>query len=286
MEQLLARPALNYRYPVVSPSARLRMESAAPYGSRYGRESAAPSRLQRLALAGLATSTQQYVAAGAGAASGGAQIAVSPTVGGKVIGAGGIIASAAPLAGPAAPVVAIAGAVVAAVGTIMQFLHLGDGCGQSCILTSNWANDAETNIRALVNAYFSQPAPRLTTSRDAALRAFDAIWNQLAQACAQVKGPAGTNCTGDRQSGSCHFHQTGDSPWPGGPKVGECWNWFSAYRDPIAHDPDVVTPDPLDPSGGSLFPSGSGGGLTLGNLDSKTVLLIGGALLLIGAMGN
>jgi hypothetical protein len=29
--------------------------------------------------------------------------------------------------------------------------------------------------------------------------------------------------------------------YPGEPQVGQCWNWFNGYLDPIVNDPDVAT---------------------------------------------
>ncbi len=287
MQQTLRRASLGYAYPV-SPSL-YRGARTLP-GDSYAHEwPLSPTRGRIARLQGLGATTAQEIGAGAGAAAGVAQIIMSSTVGGKVSGAGSVILSSAPLAGPYAPAVAIAGAVVMAAGQIMTFLHIGDGCGQSCILTSEWADKAETLLRANIDAYFSSTV-RLTTSRDEALRGFDMIWGQLAQACGQVHSAAGVNCTGDRQAGACHYHQTGESPWPGGPKLGECWNWFAAYRDPIAHDTQAITPEALaaqlqtqaDVTNGTS----TGAGI-LGGLDSKTMLMLAGvALVALGAMGD
>jgi hypothetical protein len=187
-------------------------------------------------------------AAGQGAAAGAIQIATSPTVGGKISGAGGMILSAAPFAGPAAPIVAIAGAVVTVAGQIIAMVGWGDGCGKNCILTSDWANKAEALLKQNIDAYFSSSVRNVSTQQTA-LAGFDAIWNQLATACGQANlGGAGQRCTGDRERGACKWKQTGESPWPGGPAIGDCWNWFSAYRDPIANDTGVVPDSAIDTS--------------------------------------
>lgn len=223
-------------------------------------------------------SAQQVVGAGQGAAAGAMQIAGSPTVGGKISGAGGMIMAASPFAGPAAPVLAIVGAVVSVAGQIVAFVGLGDGCGKSCILTSDWANKAEALLRQNIDAYFSSSVRNVSTQQTA-LAAFDAIWGQLAAACGnEALGGAGKRCTGDRERGACKWKQTGESPWPGGPKLGECWNWFLAYRDPIANDVGVV-PDSMIDMGNvgaavdSLFGSGSASSL-------MPLLLIGGLIYL------
>lgn len=200
---------------------------------------------------GLGVTAAQATGAGQGAAVGAVQIATSPTVGGKISGAGGMILSAAPFAGPAAPIVAIAGAVVSVAGQIIALVGWGDGCGKNCILTSDWANKAEALLRQNIDAYFNSPV-RNKSTQETALAGFDAIWAQLAAACGQQQlGGAGQRCTGDRERGACKWKQTGQSPWPGGPKLGECWNWFSAYRDPIANDPNVVPDSSLDLSSAS-----------------------------------
>lgn len=285
MQQLRSRAALNYRWPYQS---QRRTDTPYPSVNTYGWEPS-PIRTLRVPLQGLnglGATTAQTIGAGSGIAAGAAGLFQSHTVGGKIASAGGMIISSAPLAGPYAPAVAIAGAVVALSGQIMTFLHIGDGCGESCVLTSDWANQAETLLRQNISAYFAAPAPRLTTSKEEALRGFDKIWGQLASACQKVGGGAGHNCIADREAGACHYHQTADSPWPGGPKVGECWNWASAYRDPIANDSQVITPEELDRLSADSSTGGAGGGVG-SFLDSKnSLLLIGGALLLVGVMGG
>lgn len=209
------------------------------------------------------------------------QIVGSQTVGGKISGAGTMIMSTAPfLPPPANAVVLVVGALVTIGGKIVAFVGLGDGCGQNCILTTKWANDAEVLLRQNIDAYFSSPV-RNETSRTVALGGFDAIWNQLAKACGQSSlGGAGIRCTGDRERGACHFHQTGESPWPGGPKLGDCWNWFSAYRDPIANDVGVVPDSMIDTSSvGAAVDSIFG---TSGSASSILPLLLIGGLIYVG----
>lgn len=225
-------------------------------------------------------SAAQTAGAGQGAASGALQILGSKTVGGKIAGGGTMIMSAAPFAGVAAPVVLIVGAVVTVAGKIIEFVGWGDGCGENCILTTKWANEAEGLLRQNIDAYFSSPV-RNESTRQAALGGFDAIWAQLAKACGQSSlGGAGIRCTGDRERGACKWKQTGESPWPGGPVKGECWNWFLAYRDPIANDVDVV-PDSMIDMGtiGSAVDSIFG---TSGASSSILPLLLIGGLIYVG----
>lgn len=225
-------------------------------------------------MRGLGVTTAQGTQAGAGAASGALEIFSAPTVGGKIAGGGMMVLSAAPFAGPAAPIVAIVGTVIVVAGRIISYVGWGDGCGKTCILTSGWANDAEALLRQNIEAYFASPV-RNKATQDAALGGFDAIWGQLAAACGEQKD---TNCTGDRQAGACKWKQTGNSPWPGGPSTGECWNWFAAYRDPIAHDVGVVPDSMIDMGSVSAAVDSVFGGASGMNL--LPLLLIGGLVIL------
>jgi hypothetical protein len=137
--------------------------------------------------------------------------------------------------------VPIIGAAIAGITILATVLIKNSGCGQTCIETSSWANQAEPLLRQNITAYFGVAAPRTQSQQNAALANFDAIWARLAQMCGDPStGNAGKRCISDRQSGGCTWKATADSPWPGGPPAGSCWNWFNAYRDPIANDPNVV----------------------------------------------
>jgi hypothetical protein len=170
---------------------------------------------------------------------------------GQIVGAVGSTASPVVTAA-AAPAVATALGISASVavplvgvafaGVLMgieAILH--SGCGQACVVTSDWANQAEPLLRQNIDTYFRLPM-RTQSDQQSALRMFDAVWSGLVQRCSQPGlSTAGRNCIADRQAGACKWHATADSPWPGGPKQGECWNWFNAYRDPIANDTGVVS---------------------------------------------
>jgi hypothetical protein len=115
------------------------------------------------------------------------------------------------------------------------------GCGQACVVTSEWANEAEGYLRQNIGQYFGLSV-RTRSDQQSALNIFDAIWNGLVQRCSQPGlSTAGKNCIADREGGACKWHATADSPWPGGPVLGACWNWRNAYRDPIANDAGVVS---------------------------------------------
>jgi hypothetical protein len=138
--------------------------------------------------------------------------------------------------------VPIIGAAIAGV-TLLAITLLRSGCGQTCVVTSQWANQAEAALQENIRAYFSN-STRTRSMQNAALANFDVLWAKLSELCGQPGlGQAGVNCIADRQRGACKWHQTADSPllgYPGQPQPGACWNWFSGYRDPIANDPAVI----------------------------------------------
>lgn len=159
-------------------------------------------------------SAQQGVALGAAGASSGAAIAAA---------AGLIPAAAVPFIGPA-----IAGAAL-----LISYLVKQSGCGQTCIQTSSWANQVGQALSDNLHAYLDQPV-RTRSSQQVALANFDSAWARLKELCGDPQwGDAGKRCISDRQAGAC--------VWKGAD--GQCWNWFSGFRDPIANDPNVV-PDP------------------------------------------
>lgn len=155
---------------------------------------------------------------------------------------------------------------------------MNSGCGQTCVVTSQWANQAAPLLEQNITTYFQNPN-RTIADQQSALNMFDAVWAGLVQRCSQSGlGTAGQNCISDRQAGACKWHQTGNPEFPGQPTTGQCWNWFNSYRDPIAQDvpPGVVS------SGVSPILTTLESGLS-GN--TGTVLLIAGvALVVFGSM--
>jgi|SRR5919108_900227 hypothetical protein len=132
-----------------------------------------------------------------------------------------IAAAAVPFIGPA-----LAGATL-----LISALIKNSGCGQTCVITSQWANQAADALTQNLNAYFALPAPRARSAQQLALKNFEQIWQALVQQCSQPNlGDAGKRCISDRQQGACEWK--GDD--------GKCFNWFIGFRDPIANDPQVV----------------------------------------------
>ena len=179
---------------------------------------------------------------------------------------------------------AIAGPIGAIVGILIPLLaKIFSGCGSSCVLTSNAANQVETVLQQNLAAYLA--SGRTKTEQAAALANFDYAWSQLEQFCGNPQfGSAGTRCTTDRESGSCKWKKPGavysGCSWTPGGTVGSgnCWNWFTGYRDPIANDPCVVA----DTAGSLLTSAGSTISSAVSSLETvipSNLLLIGGLIL-------
>lgn len=154
-------------------------------------------------------------------------------------GVGFLPAAAAPAiagSGPAAPFVAAA--LIAAPFVINLIKGMAQGCGQTCELTADAANQIEAKLKENLQAY--QASGHSRAEQAAALKVFDAYWQTLAQYCGRPEfqsTKAGRNCIADRQAGACK--------WRG--SDGQCWNWFIGYREPIANDPRVIS----SPAGGA-----------------------------------
>jgi hypothetical protein len=159
----------------------------------------------------------------------------------------------------AASAVPIIGAAIAAVTLIIVEIIANSGCGQTCIETSQWANQAEQGLIQNIQAYFGN-TPRYQSQQALALANFDAIWAQLQAICGGAgTGDAGKRCITDRQRGACTWQQSSTSAllgYPGEPQTG-CWNWFNGYRDPIANDPDVQPDDSVSTVAAALSSGGS-----------------------------
>lgn len=125
------------------------------------------------------------------------------------------------------------------------------GCGQTCVLSSDVANQIGALLQQNLETYLNSPVHTKTLQAQA-LQNFDQLWQALVSKCGQIGGQGGTNCVADRQVGACHWktspggwnqdaggnwHYTAPGPSGSGP---DCWNWFVGQRDPIANDPTVV----------------------------------------------
>lgn len=147
----------------------------------------------------------------------------------------------------------VVGAAIAALVTVgIAIANCFKGCGQTCVLATQYANQADTILAQNVDAYTSSPL-RYASMQAAALNTFDTTWTALQQACGQAQlGTAGQNCITDRQRGSCKWKASQGgwnsdgsyTKWGAAGSGTACWNWFIGMRDPIANDP-FVQPDPM-----------------------------------------
>jgi len=188
----------------------------------------------------------------------------------------------------AAQSIPIIGAAIAGVMIGITTI-LNSGCGQTCIETSQWANQAAALLEQNIQAYFGNPAPRTAEQQAQALANFDAIWQKLVQLCSAAGlGSAGQRCISDRQAGACTWKQTGNPEFPGQPTTGQCWNWFNSYRDPIAADPAIVTSVTVNGPGAAAGSGTGSSGLptSIDGIDLSTIALVGGAGLLILAIAG
>ncbi len=194
----------------------------------------------------------------------------------------GFIMAAAPAAaasGPAAPFVLAASAAATLIKPLFSKLkNIGRGCGQSCVLTADAANEIERLLQANLNGYMQ--SGRTRSEQRAALAYFDEVWQSLVEFCSQPQfqsTKAGRNCIDDRKAGACKWR--GDD--------GQCWNWFIGYRDPIADDPDI-RPDPTvtQTVASDLSNIFGGIGLNTEGKDMSGLLLLGGALVLVYAVSQ
>jgi hypothetical protein len=215
---------------------------------------------------GTATQTAQEVQIGGSVAASGASAILGSIAasGGGVLGLTGAALSAA---------IPIVGAALAAATLVVQYLVANSGCGQTCIETSSWANQAAAALQKVMDAYFALPAPRTQSQQALAIANFNTIWAQLQQACGQPgTGNAGVKCISDRQAGACTWKQAYAPVYPGEPNIGECWNWFNGYLGPIQADP--VVPDTVTSDVSSLATSVSGDIASIFGTSSALPLLI------------
>jgi hypothetical protein len=148
---------------------------------------------------------------------------------GLVSTAGTIATGALAIAGATAAI-PIVGPAVAAVTLALSLILGGGKSGQEKVASTHIVDDLELNpqygLKANLAAY--QAGPHTKTSQAVAAVNFDQVWTYLisAKACGDPGlEDAGHNCIADRQRGGK-------------------FDWFAAYRDPIANDPTVQDDPP------------------------------------------
>lgn len=125
--------------------------------------------------------------------------------------------------------------------------------GRQKVAATQIVDELEPMLQRNVEAYFE--GPRTRTSQAVALKNFDDAWAWLTSSagCGNPElDKAGRACITDRS--------------PGGR-----WDWFSYYRDPIAHDPDVRQDSAVE----SMF------GLDPGSPEATAKWLVPALLLLV-----
>jgi hypothetical protein len=133
---------------------------------------------------------------------------------------------AAPFTGPAAPFVLAVGAIAGPIISLFQ------GCGQTCVQATQYADQAAQALGQIVNTYFAQPTPRLKSTQVAALQAIDQIMQALHDACSNpALGAAGQRCISER------LVRGGSAPWC---PTGTGCDWYALFRDPVAGDTNLI----------------------------------------------
>jgi len=166
----------------------------------------------------------------------------------------GISAAAGPVG------IAVAG-VVAAGAAIASALGVGSGCGQSCIQATNVVNQAEPVLKQNLDAYESGQI-----DQDTAQSNYAQVWTAVQQACGGIPGAAGQDCISDRAEGSCKWKQTASPTYPGEPALGDCWNWYEAYYNPLTLP--ALVPMQSSSVGGTVSS-------LVGDVTSSPLLLVG-----------
>ena len=207
------------------------------------------------------------------------------TGGQEIAASGGVLLSAAPFTGPAAPFLAIAGGIAEFLGA----MGVGSGCGSTCVLSTQYANQAEALLQQNIAAYFAIASPRPLSAQTAALANFTTIWNDFVTQCHNpALGSQGQTAISERQAGSCAWKQPASSvpPW-GVPAAGACWNWWSGYHDPISSDQTYDdSASSAVSNAAAAVSSAVSGGSSLSGLSVGTLAALAAAAVVIWAVAS
>ena len=206
------------------------------------------------------------------------------------VAAGGTAATATVL-GISALVVPVIGAAIAGLIAIgIALANAFKGCGQTCILATQYANQVEAILKQNLQTYINSPV-RTVSMQTAAVNNYNTAIAALEQACGQAQlGSAGKNCIDERVNASSCQWKASPGGWSGscpGSYTGygasgsgsACVNWVVLYLDPIQNDP-CVQPDSVltgGASNGSFLTSSPSASSTI--LGIPTPFAIGGLLL-------
>jgi hypothetical protein len=201
------------------------------------------------------------------------------SVTGAAIGAGASIAGAATLGAIAGPIGAIAGALVGIFSQMFQ------GCGSTCTLASNEANQVENLLQQNLSAY--EASGHTQSEQAAAIANAQYAFTQLNQFCSNPQlGAAGQRCISER------LVQGGTAPWCPNPGHTGC-DWITTYLLPIQNDPNVVPDTPTSPVVSSTVnsvlsgqtPVTTASGTITGTANPLSSLLSGNGLFILIAVG-
>lgn len=182
------------------------------------------------------------------------------------------------------------GSIIQSIGQLaVMLVQVFQGCGQTCIAATQYANQVEPLLQQNLQQYISSPV-RTASMQAAAVNNYNTAIAALEQACGQASlGSAGQNCIDERVNASSCQWKASPGGWSGacpGTYQGygasgsgsACVNWVVLYLDPIQNDP-CVQPDSVLTAGGSS----SGGILSSGVVSSGDIFGIP-APLAIGAL--
>lgn len=189
------------------------------------------------------------------------------------------------------------GAAIAAIaGVGLMLVKVFQGCGQTCVAASNYANQVESQLlQPNLAAYINSPT-RTTSMQQAAINNYNTAIAALEQACGQAAlGSAGQNCIDQRVDASSCQWKASPGGWStdgcpatytgyGASGSGTaCVNWVVLYLDPIQNDPCVQDDSVLTGASTSASSSTSSSSTFLG---IPTPLAIGGLLIAAFLMGG
>lgn len=176
------------------------------------------------------------------------------------------------------------GAAAGIVAGLIQTLIANSGCGQTCVLASDAANQLGDALATAMHAYLDAPVHTQSMQQ-----AYIALFNQSVQAlqsyCSNPQlGAAGKRCISER------LVRGGTAPWcpnPGGTGCG----WYETLLDPVANDPTVVPDSQV--AGASPESSVSGAvssvadtvSSVLGGISPTFLMLAAAGLILASSLG-
>jgi hypothetical protein len=193
---------------------------------------------------------------------------ITSTAGGGLMTAGGVIA--------AIPGGQLPGAVIAAVGALTGLIGGLFKPDLTKVEATHIVDAVEAQgLRPTLNAWRALPAEKKTASMQAGfLQTIDGWLSKVQQGCSNpALGTAGEHCISER------LIHGGTAPWC---PTGSGCDWITLYRDPIANDPEVHADAAPESPVGSAISNFFGGGDNGAAAGLPLLLLLGGALILIG----